>query len=131
MGWLNYAGLFQSRSKTTFAKLLMSREDEIPKNAPGFELFLAAFPPPTGIDHRDVTAIADRTLRINSSSEVGTTVAYIAAGKRTATVARFDQVREWERATAFESLGLVLGTLGAVPALPLELHDYRQSKKRA
>jgi hypothetical protein len=129
LGWSNHAGWFRNKAKMAFAELVMSREEEIPRNTPGFELFLQAFPPPSDIDPAQVSAIADRILRVNSTADVGITVAYIAAGRRSSTIATHSDVREWSRATPFQILSLILSTIGVAIALPLQLHDYRNSRK--
>jgi hypothetical protein len=131
LGFLNYFGAFKNKRKLSFAETIMSRVEKIPRTTPGFELFIRAFPPPQRVSEAQVSAIADRILRVNSSSEVGTTVRYIVGGETTTTVARFDQVNEWARSTHYPLLSLIIGSIGALLALPVHIHDYKRSKKDA
>src|SRR5258706_12513637 len=87
IGFFDYFGAFNDKRKLSFAQTLMSRDDEIPRTTPGFDLFIRSFPPPQGVDETEVSAIADRTLRVNSRSDVGTTMSYVAGGKVTGTMA--------------------------------------------
>ena len=130
LGWLKHAKLFEDRRKAAFAEIVMNHDEEIPRSTDGFDLFLAAFPPPKGINGQSITAIADRTLRIDSRSDVGDTVAYVASNQRTPVVARFHQVQDWAHASSVGFWTLILGTLGACLAVPIHLHDYRESRKK-
>ena len=107
-------GYFTDDEKLSFAGLVMNSKTTIARNTPGFEKFLAAFPPPENVDPSSVTHIADKELKWDSDSNVGSSVAYIANGNRTLQVARFDQVKDWASSTFYGWLSLVIVTLGWV-----------------
>jgi hypothetical protein len=128
IGWLNLYHFWDDPKKVHFSEVLMSQESEIPRETLGFENFLKAFPPPHDVNPNEVNAIADKELRINSSSDVASTVAYVAHGHRTPTVARFDQVKDWANSNFFDILSLISSSIGILLAIPLAFHDYRNDK---
>ena len=128
LAWADVVGAFTDKEKVRFANRVMSTQDAIPRSTPGFEKFLAAFPPPREITSPSVTHIADKVLRVSSDSDVGSSVAYLANGARTPTVARFDEVHDWTTKTIYRILGLIITTAGILIAAPSQIHDYRKGK---
>jgi hypothetical protein len=124
-------GCFADPQKQHFAELVMGTQEGIPRSTPGFEAFLVAFPPPQGVDLSGVTHIADRTLRLDSRSDVGTTVAYLTSAGRTATVARFEEVRAWAEASPYSWLSLGITFLGWVLYAVIEICDFLTSRRAA
>jgi hypothetical protein len=81
IGFLNNLGVFENNSRIMFAEQIMNTQDAIPHSIAGFEAFLSAFPPKDA-DPASVTHIADKELCLSSNSDVGSTMVYIANGKR-------------------------------------------------
>jgi hypothetical protein len=124
-------GCFQGPQRQAFAELVITSSEPIPRDTAGFEAFLEAFPPPSGISPSDVTHIADKTLRWDSASDVGTTVAYLASGSRTAAVARFDEINAWANASIYGWLSLSITFIGWAIYAGLEISDLRSSRRSA
>jgi hypothetical protein len=121
----NLLGCFRDAQKQEFARIVIGMQDEIPSSTPGFKLFLRAFPPPSGTNPSEVTAIADKTLRYNSRSDVGGSVSYVARGERSPPVAHFAQVEDWARSTVYGWIGWVISTIGWALYAILELTEPR------
>lgn len=109
---LNLAGFFVDREKHAFAELVMSSVQPVPRTAPGFDVFLRDFPPPSGVVPEQVTHIGDKMLRWDTSPAESLAVVYMVNGDRTSAVARLDEVREWGNATIYGRVSLVVIIVG-------------------
>ena len=127
-------GYFADEEKLSFADLVMNSKTTIARNTPVFEKFLAAFPPPEDVDPSSVTHIADKELKWDSESNVGSSVAYIADGKRTLQVARFDQVKDWASSTFYGwlSLGIIVivWVIEVIVMISENMHDRKHQNAK-
>lgn len=122
-------GYFTDAEKVAFAELVMRSKDVVPRSTRGFEKFIRAFPPPDGIDPDTVTHIADKLLRIGSESNVGSTVAYVVNGKRTSSVARFDEVREWASNSSYRWISWIITAFGWFMVAVVTVSDILRARR--
>ena len=123
----HHRGCFRDPQRQRFADTIMSTEQPIPRSTPGFEDFLASFPPPRRVATANVTHIADKVLLWNSRSDVGISIAYIANGNRTTNVARFDEIESWVQATSYGWLSLAITFAGWALYAAVEILELLQS----
>lgn len=129
--FLDHVGWFRDPEKVMFADLVMSSSGSIPRATPGFEAFLADFPPPQGVSAASVSEIGDKALRYDTSAADTLNVVYVAQGRRTGVVARLDQVRDWAYATSYTLLSLVIATLGWLMYAATEVYETYLEKRVA
>jgi len=89
MGW------FLDEDKLQIAELVWNSKGGIPRDTPGFEKFLSAFPPPEGVKPNSITHIVKNVFQMEQNFTFGGTVRYLSGTTRTAPVGSFDDVRRW------------------------------------
>ena len=108
---LNLCGYFLESDRLELHRRI-ERAETIPRDAPGFEKFLDAFPPPRG------SIRAEQVTHIRSSNIIGgggvsdaVNIRYMAGEKVSGRVAGLYQVAEWSKETRYDWLSWWL-TLG-------------------
>lgn len=117
MGW------FVDREKAHIVDLVWNSEGGIPKDTPGFEKFMQAFPPPGAVDPSRVTHIVKSKIRMGPVVMDGT-VGYLTDDQlRTDPVATFGEILQWAGDTVYEWVSWIIAAVGALILLVIEIYE--------
>ena len=95
---LNLLGFFVDEEKVRLSELIRT-QGGIPRATPGFDKFMAKFPPPQGIDPTSVTHIVKDILQTHDKYPISITLRYLAGNQRTSPVASNADVQVWAAET--------------------------------
>jgi hypothetical protein len=117
MGW------FLDEDKLHISESVWNSKGGIPRNTPGFEKFLLAFPPPEGVDPNSIAHIVKNVFQMEPNFTFGGTLRYLSGTTRTAPVASFDEVRRWAEQSKFRWIGWVIALIGWIILAVVEILD--------
>lgn len=111
---LDALGKFRDPKRAELARLIRENSQGLDRSTVGFERFLAAFPPPSGVDPNSVVAITKDVIQTHDKFPISITVRYVANGQRTAPIATYAEVVSWSEKTRQKWWSFVVGTIGWV-----------------
>lgn len=122
-GYLDLRGFFADQDRIRIANLIFDSKGGIPRSTPGFDGFLEAFPPPKGIDERDITHIVKDVLQTHDQFPISVTCRYLANMKRSVPVASGADIRKWAEATRFGVWSWIITAAGWVVVVITEASE--------
>ena len=108
---LDQYGVFQNKEKICLAALIRD-SNRVPRDSPGFDSFVARFPPPSNIRAEEVDFILMSRVQWADGFPAYISVSYEARGTPTKRVASFDDVRRWSEETPYSWIGLTIAFTG-------------------
>ena len=113
-GLLNLLGYFADKKKAALADAIRNSDGGIPRQTPGFEKFMASFPPPSSVLPSSVSHIVKDVIQTHDRFPVSITVRYLAGNQRTPPVATYEDVRRWAEHTGYGWLVWLITAAGWV-----------------
>lgn len=107
-------GKFRDKERLEFARLLRENAQGLPRETPGFDKFLSAFPPPAGMDVSAISSTTKDVIQTHDQFPISITVRYFANGQRTAPVATYADVVAWSEKTRQKWWSFFIGIVGWV-----------------
>jgi len=108
---LNLLGFFVDEEKVRLSELIRT-QGGIPRATPGFDKFMAKFPPPRSVDPKSVTHIVREVRATHDKYPISITLRYLAGNQWTSPVASFADVQVWAAETWFGWVSLIIAALG-------------------
>ncbi len=115
---------FEDQDKIDLFNALRSGDEPVDREAPAFDKFLDAFPPPDGTTAGSVSGIDTRARMAQDTQLLNATFAYVVDGKLTQSVCELAELRSWATKdnAGWWSLGLMIAVIGlSVVSLLLKL----------
>jgi len=113
-GLLDLIGCFADKEKVALTDAIRNADGGIPRQTPGFEKFMACFPPPSGVLPSSVSHIVKDVLQTHDLFPLSITVRYLAGNQRTPPVATYEDVRRWAEHTGYGWLVWLITAAGWV-----------------
>ena len=123
---LELMGYFVDGDRTSLREEIRASSTALPRPTSGFEKCLEAFPPPPGIDPRQITHIARDVIQTHDEFPVSITLRYVASGERTRPVAVFADIERWAAEKRWGWASWVVAALGWLVVAGVELYEIFQ-----
>lgn len=128
LAFLDLSGCSAYSARMSLRDQIRTSSQGIPRTADGFEDFLDAFPPRTGVARTEVTHIIKDVLQTHDGFPVSITIRYLAQGQRSHPVANFSQVEQWASEKRFGWFSWFVAAVGWAAVAFVELQDVRKKR---